>query len=245
MRCPACGARNSPRAEWCSQCYATLGDAPEPEPSAPPAAGASTGPVASDDATDDVESPGDVEGTATGGPPPTRDEDPSTDDRGFRQGEDGLEWGCQVCGTWNDIDAVVCATCGEPFTRTLAGDGDDGITPRDPSTVLVASVALPGAGHIALGRTGDGVVRALTYLLWVGGALVLLRGATPLLPVVPLMIGALALLAVSVRDAVHLAEGGRDQLLTPRVFLWLVVGVIGALVAAFVPGILQVVEGTP
>lgn len=227
MRCPTCGARNSPRAEWCSQCYAALGESTEP-----------SGPV--DEADAPVEpAPGATVGRQT-------DEgEPDEVAHGFRQGDDGLEWGCAVCGAWNDLDAAVCGTCGEPFARTIAGGDEPDLTPRDPSTVLLASVVLPGAGHIALGRVGDGVVRAVTYLLWIGGALILLRGATPLLPVVPLLVGALGLLAVSVRDAVHLAEGGADQFLSPRVFLWLVVGVVGALVAAFVPGILQVVEGSP
>jgi hypothetical protein len=163
----------------------------------------------------------------------------------FRSGEDGLEWACGVCASWNDLELTACATCGAPFGQVV-GAGSDDLVERDASTVLLLSAVLPGAGHIALGRTVDGLVRAAMYLLWVAGALVLLRGAigtpAPALPAAPLGIGALALWLLSARDAVALAEGSRDQLLTPRVFLWLVVGVIGALIAAFVPGMLRITD---
>lgn len=231
MRCPSCGARNPDSAAWCTQCYTTFADGEAALPQTDDDAPAVDPVAAGDEAAHGADADGDV--ATEGG------------DRRFRDADDGLEWRCAVCSSWNPLETSGCATCGAPFGRTLAEEPDDVIA-RGTSTVLVLSAVLPGAGHVALGRTVDGVVRAVMYVLWLAGALALLRAAAgtpaPALPAAPLGIGALALWLLSVLDAVALAEGSRDQLLTPRVFLWLVVGVIGALIAAFVPGMLRITD---
>lgn len=265
MRCPSCGARNPDSAAWCTQCYQTFAD----EGAAPAEAEEASVPAdAEPDAADHPDAdPGGTRGPdAPVGPAPVAsatgtgsDDDGTVGEVGapvgdaaardegerFRGADGGLEWRCAVCSSWNPLEASACSICGAPFGRTVA-DEPETVVDRDATTVLLLSAVLPGAGHLALGRTVDGVVRAVMYVLWLAGALALLRAAAgtpaPALPAAPLGIGALALWVLSALDAVGLAEGSRDQLLTPRVFLWLVVGVVGALIAAFIPGMLQITD---
>lgn len=265
MRCPSCGARNPDSAAWCTQCYTTFADegtAPTESEEASVPADAGPGPADHPDADPSgTPGPDGPVGTApvasaTGTGPrgdgtvgevgaAVGDVAPRGEGERFRGVDDGLEWRCAVCSSWNPLETSTCSICGAAFGRTVA-DEPETVVERAAATVLLLSAVLPGAGHVALGRTVDGVVRAVMYVLWLAGALALLRAAAgtpaPALPAAPLGIGALALWVLSALDAVGLAEGSRDQLLTPRVFLWLVVGVIGALIAAFIPGMLQITD---
>ncbi|MDP9021181.1 MAG: hypothetical protein M3N57_00475 [Actinomycetota bacterium] len=166
----------------------------------------------------------------------------------FRKVDDELEWRCAVCEHWNPVGVTACNVCGSPFGRTLGEPGDAGeLRPIEPWAAAAASAVLPGAGHGLLGRRGTATVRAATYLLWLLGGLLLVRAATAagqtLLPAVPLLGGALALLVTSVHDAYMLADGRSDELLTPRVFFWLVVAVSGALMVSFIPAALRLGSG--
>jgi hypothetical protein len=173
------------------------------------------------------------------GPPPAQ---VLPTQREVRAVEDGFEWCCPTCSSWSELEHPECAVCGTPFRLHPEEDAEP--VERDPNTVLVASAVLPGVGHVLLGRLGDGLVRASTYAACVVGAWLLIRAASPtglpLLPAAPLLVGAVALWVMTVVDGQRLAAGRREQLLTTRVYLWLVVGVLGLLVAAFLRGLLRV-----
>lgn len=204
MRCPACGARNPDRAAWCSQCFRTLGEE-ESEPT-----------------------------SATASPPPSvpRSTVAAEEDGRFRSTEEGVDWRCASCDAWNPIEVSRCTVCGTGFRQALRAD-EEARPSRDVPVerVLAATVVLPGSGHLLLGRTATGLGRAVLYVVWAVGGVVLLRAAgasgQSALPAVPLLLGALVLLVTSVVDALALQRRDDQELLTPRVLLWLTVGVIG------------------
>ncbi|HEX2028134.1 MAG TPA: hypothetical protein VHF25_09075 [Nitriliruptorales bacterium] len=147
------------------------------------------------------------------------------------------------------MGATHCRICATPFGDTVGGGVRETADVRDadPAGMAVASALLPGAGHLWLGRRVSGVVRAATYLAWIAGGYALTRAASAagqsILPAVPLLLGALAILLTSVYDAYVLARHGHGELLTPRVLFWIVVAVIGMLVVSFIPTALRAGAG--
>ena len=146
---------------------------------------------------------------------------------------------------------LACTVCATPCGVAV---GDEVVAEApvvNSSLALVASALLPGAGHFLLGRRGAGIVRALTFALWVSGGAVLLRGALgsdqPILPAVPLLIGALVVWGTSAYDAVVIAEDRGSEVLSPRTFFWLVIAVVGTLMLSFVVSLsrLQPGSGSP
>lgn len=235
MRCPHCAARNAESAEWCTQCYARLRT---PDAATPAAATLPARPEA--DARPS---------TPVGSPPTEAKADPipgvsSATGARFRHGEDGIDWRCERCESWNPIEHDRCTVCGHALSGALTSARDGGDREVDETMVVAASVLLPGAGHLLLGRVGPGVLRALLYALWLGGGFLLLRAAAAsgqtVLPAVPLLVGALVVLACSVTEAQQTATGNDLTLLTPRVTLWLVVAVVGLLMVSFLAAALAV-----
>ncbi len=227
MRCPACAARNPDGAAWCSQCYAPLGDQREeaavreeapPAPDDRPATGA--------DGRDDGRAHADQ---------------PLAEAESVRAVESGFEWRCSTCGEWNPFSAHECTVCGSALGELLE-DRARRVVERDTGSVLLATAVLPGAGHVLLGRTADGAVRAVLFLLWVVGAATLLR-AGGALAAAPLALGAIGLWVVSLVDAAALQSGSQRQLLGSRALLWLVVAVVGGLILALLPSMAQVGAG--
>lgn len=209
MRCPTCGGRNAESAEWCSLCFAPLRETP-PVEVAPPV---------------DVAPPAAAASTAT-----------SSDGR-FRRTDDGLDWRCAACDRWNPIERQTCASCSEPFVRTLGVEEAGVRTDVSEVAVVGASILLPGAGHVLLGRGAAGALRIVLYLSWLLGGIVLLAaaagsGRSPI-AALPLLFGALTVLLASVVEAQRTVSGDETVLLTPRVLLWLVVVVLGALMLSF------------
>lgn len=222
MRCPACGARNPEQAEWCGQCYTPLREEPAPIPpeDAPAAPEPPTGPG------------------RPPAPPAARPGHVTASDPRFRRTEEGLDWRCARCGSWSPIERQTCAACDAPFAATMETDGDGpGRRELSESAATVATGALPGLGHILLGATLDGAARVTTYLLWLVGGVVMLTEALgtggPVLPAVPLLLGAAVVWVASLVDVVNLARGSTRQVLGPRTLLWLVVVVIGTLMLSF------------
>ena len=232
MRCLSCGARNSETADWCTQCYASLRGRPadpvelstssqaprsEPEPSAqvPPQALPSR-PVP----------PGPTGAHGAGPTGATRD---------VRDHDGEVQWRCERCDTWSPLLAPSCTTCGGPrhgFGEVAARPAD-----RDVSSgsVTALSVALPGAGHLLVGRVGTGSARLLLWVLWLVGGLSTVRGAgsaTLALPGVVLLVGAGVLWAATQVDVQHLTAGRDREVLGTRRLLWLVGGVVAAVVLA-------------
>ncbi|MGH3442237.1 MAG: hypothetical protein ACRDUY_09380 [Nitriliruptorales bacterium] len=249
MRCPRCGARNPDDAAWCSQCYARLGDIAE-EPSdeeraeeqdavGPESHTAAT--TADEPAAPDEDEAGAAPDVVEGEPPP---DGPPVRRGDVRRTADGtLEWRCGRCDTWNPLSEDRCGVCWGTFADTVRGHVEDEVAPRDPASILAASVVLPGLGHAMLGRTGQAVVRGGTYLLWLLGGVLLLvggRGSGLTLPALPLLSGAAVLLVLTVHDVSVVQRGGGTELLSVRAFLWLVVAVLAGLLLAFIPAMFRI-----
>ena len=233
MRCPSCGARNADTADWCSQCYARFG---VDEEAPAPAAAATTAP-------DEQASPSAPAPTPTA--PTTVTGATATAGRLIRRAEDGVEWRCVTCEAWNPIERSTCSVCGSALADAF--DREGGAPPPDVSATMVAaaSVLLPGAGHLLLGRAAAGLGRMLLYVVWAIGGVALLRAAAgtdgSALPALPLLAGAFVLLATSVLDALALQRGSAAETLSVRSLLWLTVGVIGLTTLAFLGSALSVV----
>lgn len=213
MRCRACGARNAEGAAWCTQCYA--------DPRGPVDASAATG--APDTPSADA--------GRGGGDAATRD----AATRDVRTVDGEVEWRCRTCDAWSPLLRERCVTCGSP----RQGFGEVATPPAvgaaDRGRLLVASLVLPGLGHLLVHRTGTGVARLVLALSWGVGALVVARGATGvgLLPAIPLFLGAVVVWAGSVRDVMAMVDGA-PELLRPRVLSWLTGGVLVATLVAVV-----------
>lgn len=235
MRCPSCDARNPDEADWCTQCFARLRPEPEPdhtrlpvddvvpEPDASPVAVPATG-VEADDAGELLQSGGGR----------------------FRRHEGEIEWRCEVCQSWNLVGLARCTVCGAGM------DGPSELAPvqqrASSSVVLLLSALLPGAGHAALGQMATAWARGLTYLLWVVGGTALLvtalgSGESALPGMIPLL-GAMVLWAVTLLDVQSLLAYRTRQILDARVFLWLVVGVVGLLMLTFMATFSRVGSGS-
>lgn len=225
MRCPTCRARNADDADWCTQCYASLAQAAG---SADPAGAGWLDQVPAGDAAEPPSSPEAAEPSAAG-------------DRPFRTSEDGdVEWRCVVCGQWSPLTVPVCSVCGHHLAADRSARPP---RPVSPSTVLAAAVIAPGAGHLLASRAATGVPRLIVGGLWLLGGIALLvaaldGGQAPVAGLV-LLAGWAALWGLNLVDVRTLMAGGSTQVLTPRRFLYLVVGVLAALVIGLVLGTLQ------
>lgn len=228
MRCPACGARNADSAAWCSQCYRSLRTGPGPEVSAAPA---------------EVAEPDAAPGPGSGRPQGTAPSDGSSDRR-FRKSDEGVDWRCASCESWNPIERSTCTVCGTSLAATMGEADEEPGSDATSSTIALASVLLPGAGHVLLGRVAAGAGRMVLYVVWMVGGIALLLAASgsdgSVLPSLPLLTGALILLATSVLDALALRQGRATELLSVRSLLWLTVGVIGLTTLALIGSALSV-----
>lgn len=229
MRCPTCNATNPDSAEWCTQCFTSLKvDEPPPEPPPPAQPATPSTPAATDPAQ------------ATGAGEQVVRRGAGT----FRKTEQGLDWQCGLCESWNPIEVQHCTTCGHSFADTISPPEERAGPDVDENVALIASAILPGVGHVLAGRTAAGVGRAVMYLLFLLGGWLLAREASQtgqtILPALPLLFGALILWVASLYDAVLAARGEERQLLAPRAFFWLVVGVLGLLMVTFAAAALSV-----
>jgi hypothetical protein len=223
VNCPHCGARNPGGAPWCTQCYEPLTARPT---AAPPLA----------EPLFPASVPGPDEDAGVSAPQPSVDTDPTVLQAGsgrFRTTVEGLEWSCRLCDSWNPIEVVRCTVCG----HALASEPDQGGLKDVPAgRALGASVLLPGLGHVLLGRGGTGVARMIVAVVWLAGGIALSASAAgsdqSVLPGLVLLVGAAVVWVATLLDVQTLLSGGRRELLDSRRLLWLVVGVIGALVAA-------------
>lgn len=227
MRCPACGALNVDTAEWCSQCYATL-----------QGADAGEGDGGLEEASTAASTPAEPA-------PEARPAGQAPSDSRFRRSEEGVDWCCAACDAWNPLERSTCTVCGTSLTESLQDDVAPAPERVSLGAVVAASVLLPGAGHVLLGRSAAGIGRLILYLVWASGGLALLSAAAgadgSMLPALPLLTGAFVLLATSVLDAVALQRGDvTTEILSVRALLWLTVGVIGLTTLAFIGSALSV-----
>jgi len=256
LRCPACGALAAPDAEWCSQCYQPLRTGPASVPPArtapgsgvpgkprvplaPRAEAASIQPVAGMfEAVWDPPSNGhtaDASGSLPTvvipqAPPPPVPVDPGAgpDVAAVRGTGRRAVWTCPVCGTGNQIELDVCAACGTPFARLFEERED---RPQvDPRAAAKWSLVFPGLGHARIGRSAEGVARAVLFLWPIGAALLmLLTPATGLGFVkgvaVVFLLAAVASYGLAAMDAFRQATG-EAPVLSPRLLLYGTAGLV-------------------
>ncbi|HEV8682876.1 MAG TPA: hypothetical protein VGS09_08900 [Actinomycetota bacterium] len=214
-RCPNCGGLVGADAEWCGQCFARL-DRTGRAPGVPEGAKRPAPPG---------EPPEEVQPAEAGSPLQAAVEAEAGGGGGgaVRRTAQGLVWTCPRCDLANPIELRICTRCGARF-ESLFTQPEQG--PRiDPGRAARLSLLFPGAGHIAAGRTADGVARAVVFA-WVAltvVAILVMRGGFrpgPLLPVLLLYLAAAAVVygvtAVDARRAVD----GEPPLLTSRMLLY-------------------------
>lgn len=219
MRCPACGARNSEDATWCTQCYADVRAAADPTMStAPDASGGAVGSRSGAMTGDAVTPPATAgRGTAAG--------------RDVRDRDGTVEWRCAACDGWTPLEVATCAVCG----TARRGFGEASKDTRfGEAEVVGASLVLPGLGHVLAGRVGTGLARMMLAVLWAVGGLVLVAGSSGVatLPGWLLLSSAVGLWVATAFDAKRLVDGEERQLLTTRRLGGFVLGVTVALVGS-------------
>jgi hypothetical protein len=112
---------------------------------------------------------------------------------------------------------------------------------------VLLTALLPGLGHLRAGRVGTGLARVVVASAWLLGAVVLAVGArrTSATPVaaVPLLLGAGAVWAASLRDVRRLGSGEGRELLDARGLLWLVAAVTGLLASVLLVDMMRLTGG--
>lgn len=214
IRCPDCGAHNPANARWCSQCLRRF-------EADPPASGPATANPRGADVTRSAQDDTDLDAALFPAVPPVPwSSGPAVDTGAFLAEGGQIRWRCSVCEAINELDVLVCATCG-----TALAEHDR--APVDWDVARRRAVLAPGWGHLAAGRAATAWARLLLSAVWLLGALGLLAtgGITALAPAAPLLAGVAILWIGGVADVDRLAHG-REELISPRVLLWVVVGVL-------------------
>ncbi|MGI8407765.1 MAG: zinc ribbon domain-containing protein [Actinomycetota bacterium] len=154
----------------------------------------------------------------------------------FKVTEAGVVWACTRCGTENSMDEQFCEVCGSTFGDTLLPPPPEG-PKRDPGMTAIWSLIFPGAGHAYLGMWGQAVSRGMISVWVTMTALLTAIQAENGLPLVAIIFGlaATALWIVHAHDAYREALGdGRAVLMKGRVFLYVVLGLLGLLIVLLV-----------
>jgi hypothetical protein len=136
------------------------------------------------------------------------------------------------------MDLEHCVACGTPFAETLRESAPAG-PERDPGTAALISLFLPGAGHAYVGMWGQAVARAIISI-WV--VFTALLGAVQRTIPLALVFGiaAIALWVVAAHDAYQEARGhSAATLLKGRVFMYVVLGLLGLLFVMLVGAAFQ------
>jgi hypothetical protein len=229
MRCPGCGATNPDDARWCGQCYRSL-EREKPAVATSEGSGAATG---EGEANPDAASQA-SEASRGPGPDASPEARPTGLSGGFRESAEGVEWECVSCGTFNSVELLACQVCGASLGAQF--ETPESAPRAEPRAALAASAVLPGSGHLLSGRPGSGIARAVLFVVWLVGGILLATssgGAGPVWSALPLLLGAVALWAASLVDLTR-AQRGESELLGGRGLLWLVVAVIvGSVIGLF------------
>lgn len=220
-RCPQCGGLNPPGAEWCGQCLARFAAPPPPPPRAPQL-DALAGELR------DLLEPAPV-------PEPAR--------RGaFTVAGGDISWTCSVCDHPNPLQAVACEVCGASFADVVKDPGPQRAA-RDPNTAALMSLFMPGAGHYYVGKRAEGVARAILSLWVVGVTFVTAiygSGAFSIAGALVFGLASFGLWVVAAHDSYREARGESALvILKGRLYLYLVMGLLTALMVLLVTTALQ------
>lgn len=216
LRCPSCGAKNAPDAEWCGQCLKRFEAPPPPPPVSAPA----------------PQSP--VDRPAEPSEPHTPTVKPGVQHGGFRSTEEGILWRCSSCDTENRLEEPGCTVCGTPFAEAVRPPAPERPA-RDPGTTAIISLFFPGAGHAYLGMWTHAIARAVISIWVVLMALFFALGGKAASTPVALLYGGVAfgLWMTAAHDAFREANGEpRQVFLQGRRFTYLVLGLLMLLLAS-------------
>lgn len=187
MRCPHCGGLNPRDAEWCGQCLTSFVAQPVTAGRAGPASAPPPPGVAAPPAhLPEADNPAPPVSTQENGAAPVPGADRSGHDRGvtssipsngngrgiatdtlhksFKVTDSGISWACRMCETENPLAVSTCSVCGSTFAQTLK-EPEEKVIQRDPGTVTLISLFLPGAGHAYLGLWPQAIARAMISFL--------------------------------------------------------------------------------
>lgn len=232
-RCPSCGGLVGQGAAWCGQCLTPLGESvpvgaepPKPEPAQ---VEKSDRPMANGQVVPDVV--------------PDQESAPSARPRTkkssgqFRAVGEGLLWACPECDMENPLEASACERCGTPF-RSLFHQGP--VRPSvDPGRAAALSLVFPGLGHRALGRSAEGLARAVVFLWTVGMGLAILataggEGAGPFRALLLVLFAAAVIVyATTATDARRIARG-EEPMMSSRILLYGSTGLMFVIVVMLV-----------
>lgn len=204
--CSQCGARNPAAAEWCGQCFASLGDETVEPMETPTAVIEAPAPRSSVEAAESSTASGQKSGT----------------------------WVCSVCEIANPLTVEQCSACGTSIFRAFGAAVEEQIM-VDPQRALLRSVMFPGLGH-AYAKQGllGSAIGGLT-LMSVGFGIGLVASGLGSFGW-PLLLEALAVWAAAAFDAYRIAGGQmvNTMLLRPRVISALVGSVMITVILAAV-----------
>lgn len=245
VHCQSCGARNPASAEWCSQCFAPPVPPPTPppvaaaEPEAEPAASVRPA-VTSSRVVADVTLPL-VDPSAPLAAPRSVDPDAVGEaiiagGGRYRRTDEGIDWRCQRCETWNPVELLSCTVCQLPIDGVTKNPGPP--PGLDTKEAVRASWLVPGGGQWMLGQRGRAATRGSMCGLWLLGIILFALSADgsarALLPVIVLLVGIAVIWVLSAIDTRTVIAGGSRELLDSRMFLRIVVGVIGGVLLTMV-----------
>ena len=227
-RCSNCGASNPESAQWCSLCLERF-DKPQPE----------SEPAPSDDAESTSETP-----SAEAALPQRSGRTP--DYSAFKVTDEGIKWICPACDSANDLDMAACSVCGTTFADAVRPKPER--PQRDPATVALFSLFLPGAGHAYIGMWGQAVARGI---LWLWVLLVSIVGLLDkdvpgsLLMATIFGVAAFGFWVVGAHDAYREARNEpKAVLLRGKRFLYVVLGLMGLLFLMMFGALLSARGGT-
>jgi hypothetical protein len=159
---------------------------------------------------------------------------------------EGLLWMCPECDLENPLEASACARCGTPF-RNLFQEGP--VRPSvEPGRAAALSLMFPGLGHRALGRSAEGLARAVVFLWTVGMGLAILASAGglsagPFGPLLVVLFGAAAIVyGTTAADARRIARGD-DPVMTSRMLLYGSTGLMFVIVVILVVSGMRASQG--
>lgn len=216
--CGQCGARNAVEADWCGQCFASMGEVP--------AAGSKLS--TSDEVSATPTEPGTSEIAVDSSLKSVEGDAPLVPGTG--------NWVCTACDRSNPLEAQECSACGTSIFAAF-GAADEEKLEVDPQRALLRSVIFPGLGHALAGQgllgaaiggvtlmaLGFGITLAATQVGSYGWPLILLAGG---------------IWVAAALDSFRIASGAEDALLLrPRVVTALVgLVVVVVIMAALTEG---------
>jgi hypothetical protein len=162
-----------------------------------------------------------------GSGPAVPTEAPEADAGSFSVRAEGITWACKWCEARNPLAEQVCSVCGAGFGEIFKEEKLR--VARDPGTVALMSLFLPGAGHAYMGLWGQAVARAVISL-W---ALLVcffsaVQGGRGLILAVVFGVIAFALWVIAAHDGYREASGTSTlALIKSNHFLYLVLGLLG------------------